>query len=44
MDAVNNPRDFVQAKALIVDKAIIDPELLANPDIALKDMQYASRD
>ena len=43
-DSVNNPRDFLQAKALILDKAIIDPEVLANPDIALKNMIYASRD
>ncbi len=38
VDAVNNPRDFVQAKMLIADKAVIDPDILANADIALKDM------
>jgi 3-phenylpropionate/trans-cinnamate dioxygenase ferredoxin reductase subunit len=40
VDAVNNPRDFVQAKKLIADNAIIDPDILADTDIALKDMQY----
>lgn len=44
IDAVNNPRDFVQAKTLIKDKAIIDPGELANADIALKEMKYASQD
>lgn len=41
VDAVNNPRDFVQGKALITNKAIIDPVLLADPKIALKDMEYS---
>lgn len=40
VDAVNRPRDFVQAKTLIADNAIIDPGILADTDIALKDMQY----
>lgn len=40
VDAVNNPRDFVQAKTLIADNAIIDPDILANTEIALKDMTY----
>lgn len=40
VDAVNNPRDFVQAKTLIADNAIVDPRILADTDIALKDMQY----
>ena len=40
VDAVNDPRDFVQAKTLIADNAIIDPDILAYTDIALKDMQY----
>ncbi len=38
VDAVNNPRDFVQAKTLIANKAIIDPDVLANTATALKDM------
>lgn len=40
VDAVNNPRAFVQAKTLIADNAIIDPDILANTEIALKDMTY----
>lgn len=38
VDAVNNPRDFVQAKTLIANKAIIDPNVLADTETALKDM------
>jgi 3-phenylpropionate/trans-cinnamate dioxygenase ferredoxin reductase subunit len=38
VDAVNCPRDFMQAKALIGNHAVIDPKTLANSDIALKDM------
>jgi 3-phenylpropionate/trans-cinnamate dioxygenase ferredoxin reductase subunit len=44
VDAVNRPRDFVQAKALIADKAVIDPEVLKNPVIAFRDMEYAAGD
>jgi 3-phenylpropionate/trans-cinnamate dioxygenase ferredoxin reductase subunit len=40
IDAVNNPKDFVQAKALIANKAVIDVNILANPELALKDMEY----
>jgi 3-phenylpropionate/trans-cinnamate dioxygenase ferredoxin reductase subunit len=42
VDAVNNPKDFVQGKALIMNKAIIDVDLLANPGIALKDMEFSN--
>lgn len=38
IDAVNFPRDFIQAKALIGDRAIIDVARLADSNIALKDM------
>jgi len=38
IDAVNRPKDFIQSKPLIASHAKIDPALLANPDIELKDM------
>ena len=38
IDAVNAPRDFVQSKALIAAHARIDPTLLADVEIQLKDM------
>lgn len=38
IDAINRPRDFMQAKALIADQAVIDTELLADADVMLKDM------
>jgi 3-phenylpropionate/trans-cinnamate dioxygenase ferredoxin reductase subunit len=38
VDAVNRPKDFIQSKPLIARHAIIDPKLLANPDVELKDM------
>ena len=31
VDATNSPRDFMQSKSLIADKAVIDPEKLADP-------------
>jgi 3-phenylpropionate/trans-cinnamate dioxygenase ferredoxin reductase subunit len=36
IDAVNNPRDFMQAKALIAAHAVIDPALLADAATELK--------
>ncbi len=38
VDAVNNPKDFMQSKALIANHARIDPQELAKTDVALKDM------
>jgi 3-phenylpropionate/trans-cinnamate dioxygenase ferredoxin reductase subunit len=38
VDAVNSPKDFVQSKPLIAAHAKIDPTLLANAEIPLKDM------
>jgi 3-phenylpropionate/trans-cinnamate dioxygenase ferredoxin reductase subunit len=38
VDAVNSPRDFMQSKALIANRARIDPRKLANTEVALKDM------
>ena len=37
VDAVNAPRDYVQSKALIANHARIDPAVLANTTIQLKD-------
>jgi 3-phenylpropionate/trans-cinnamate dioxygenase ferredoxin reductase subunit len=38
VDAVNSPREFMQAKALIARRAVIDPTDLADPEKALKDL------
>jgi len=38
-DAVNSPRDFMQSKALIADRCIIDRATLADAAIQLRDMQ-----
>ena len=38
VDAVNSPKDFVQSKPLIATHAVIDPDLLADTSVALKDM------
>ncbi len=38
VDAINAPRDFVQSKVLIEQRAEIDPETLADTSIMLKDM------
>jgi len=38
VDAINSPREFMQSKALIASHAVIDPELLADADVALKDL------
>ena len=38
IDAVNAPRDFIQAKALIAARARIDPALLADSAVQIKDM------
>jgi 3-phenylpropionate/trans-cinnamate dioxygenase ferredoxin reductase subunit len=38
VDAVNSPRDFMQSKALIANRARIDPQKLANTEVALKDL------
>lgn len=36
VDAVNSPKDFMQSKALIAARAVIDPGLLANTENELK--------
>jgi len=38
VDAVNSPKDFMQSKALIANRARIDPRQLANTEVALKDL------
>ena len=38
VDAVNSPKDFMQSKALIAAHAVIDPDLLENPEIELKNI------
>ena len=38
VDAINAPRDFMQSKALIAEKAKIDMRKAADPDYALKDV------
>ena len=43
VDAVNNPRDFMQSKKLIAEGAVIDTGLLANTELALKDMPRSDR-
>lgn len=38
VDAINSPRDFVQSKELIANRAVIDPALLADAAVALRDL------
>ncbi len=38
VDAVNSPREFMQSKTLIAAHARIDPELLANTEVELKNL------
>jgi len=38
VDAVNSPKDFMQSKALIAAHVVIDPDLLANPENELKNL------
>jgi 3-phenylpropionate/trans-cinnamate dioxygenase ferredoxin reductase subunit len=38
VDAINAPKDFVQSKTLIASHARIDPQRLADVDVALKDL------
>ncbi|MBP0590406.1 FAD-dependent oxidoreductase [Paraburkholderia sp. LEh10] len=40
LDCVNAPRDFVQGKRLVVERAVIDPNLLGDPAMALKDLSH----
>jgi len=42
VDAVNAPRDFVQSKALIAERAIVASDRLANADESLKDIAAAT--
>lgn len=38
VDAINSPREFMQSKKLIASGARPDPEKLADPELALKDL------
>ena len=38
VDAINKPKDFMQSKKLIADRVVIDPALLADSSVDLKDM------
>ena len=42
IDSINAPRDFMQSKALIGNHAVISPDVLADTNIALKDMLQPS--
>ena len=41
LDCVNSTKDYVQGRKLVVDRAVIDPELLADADTQLKEMATA---
>jgi 3-phenylpropionate/trans-cinnamate dioxygenase ferredoxin reductase subunit len=38
VDSINRPKDFMQSKKLIADHAVIDPALLADSNVELKEM------
>ena len=38
VDAINAPRDFVQSKQLIADRAVLDVDKLADATTLLKDV------
>ena len=37
LDAINSPKDYMAARKLIAERAVLDPERLADPAVALKD-------
>lgn len=41
LDCVNAVKDYVQGRKLVIDGAVIDPALLANTEIPLKEMDQA---
>ena len=41
LDCVNNTRDYAQGRKLVMDRAVIDPDLLADTEVALKEMESA---
>jgi 3-phenylpropionate/trans-cinnamate dioxygenase ferredoxin reductase subunit len=43
IDAINRPKDFMQAKSLIAAHAVIEPQVLADADIELRNMEFAGR-
>ncbi|MFQ5982084.1 MAG: NAD(P)/FAD-dependent oxidoreductase [Woeseiaceae bacterium] len=38
VDAINRPKDFMQSKKLIAEKAVIDADVLGRADVELKDI------
>lgn len=42
VDGINSPRDFMQSKALIADRAEINPQQLVDTGVALKDLARGS--
>ena len=38
VDAINSPKEFVQAKSLIANRAKVSPDKLRDPDVVLKDL------
>jgi 3-phenylpropionate/trans-cinnamate dioxygenase ferredoxin reductase subunit len=42
LDCISNPRDYVQGRKLIVERTPVDPQALANPAVALKDLAPAT--
>ncbi|RZA09562.1 MAG: hypothetical protein EOP02_35720, partial [Proteobacteria bacterium] len=43
MDCVNQVKDYVQGRKLIAVGAVIDPALLSNAAIPLKDMEWSGQ-
>ena len=43
VDGINSPRDFMQSKALISDRAELDPQQLVDTSVALKDLAQGAQ-
>ena len=43
VDALNSPRDFVHGKKLIQSGTILDPEVLADPGVAILDADSSTK-
>ncbi len=43
VDGINSPRDFMQSKALIADRAKLDPQQLVDTGVALKDLAQGAQ-
>ena len=42
VDAINSPKEFVQSKPLIANHALMNVEKLADPELALKDLEISA--